>query len=184
MDSTLFCKSECVDGENDEGRMGTYKYHARFYGQPSHTYFPKKEGLIAATHSGGFDSMRGKIYTIVSQINSLTLAQSNACLKGQVAEAIQCQKQYRHFVVVLLLAFCFMLSLETFKKSLGKRGESLTDTQVEVLRASMYKFANASFDRWQKKIKKPFVTQVREHKENGNCVTVYISGFLSMNVYA
>lgn len=117
--------------------------------------------------------MRDVIYTIVSQINPLTLAQSNACLKGQVAEAIQCQKQYRHFVVVLLLAFCFMLTLQVFKKSLGKRGELLTEAEIKQLFELQYKLADILFDAWVLKHKE-ITTKVVHHSQNGNCVTVWI----------
>jgi len=121
--------------------------------------------------------MRGSTYTKVSQINPLTEAptggsQYNAYSMVQVAEAIQCQKQYRHFVVVLLLAFCFMLSLELFKKSLGKRGELLTEVEIKQLYDLQYKLADLLFDAWIMKSKT--VTKVVSHNKNGNCVSVFI----------
>jgi len=122
--------------------------------------------------------MRGKIYTIVSQGNPLTPttsggSQYNAYSRVQDAEAIQCQKQHRHFVVVLLLAFCFMVSLQQFKKSLGKKSELLTDEQVEKLRAAMYQVSDAFFDKW--KSEKPHApTTIVRHSQNGNCVSFLI----------
>lgn len=124
--------------------------------------------------------MKDAPYTMVSQINPLTEArmggsQYNAYSMVQVAEAMQCQKQYRHFVVVLLLAFCFMLSLEQFKKSLGKRAETLTDVQIEKLRASMYLVADTLFDTWKKPLVNVTVgTKVTIHNQNGNAVWISI----------
>ena len=130
--------------------------------------------------------MRETIYTIVSQIKSLTEvrkdgSQYNAYSTAQVAEAMQCQKQYRHFVVVLLLAFCYMVSLEQFKKSLGKKAHSLTDVQIEKMRVSMCLAADALFDKWKKPIVANAVTtKVVNHNQNGNavCISIFVPSYV------
>lgn len=66
-----------------------------------------------------------------------------------------------------------MLSLDTFKNTLGEKGKSLTDSEAEKLMLTQYKLANVLFDVWKRK------TKIVVHEKNGNCI--FISTFVEIN---
>ena len=97
--------------------------------------------------------------------------------------AIQCQKRhhclnfYRKgicWVVIPFLAFLRMLTLQTFKKSLGKRADGLSETEVQSLFTLQCKLADLLFDSWKVHLSTEAKTVVRTHKQNGNYVSVFV----------
>ena len=65
-----------------------------------------------------------------------------------------------------------MLTIQTFKKSLGKMGERLTDKEVEKLFQLQSQFANTLFDLWQSKSRVDIAVQAKitVHKKNGDAI--------------
>ncbi len=72
-----------------------------------------------------------------------------------------------------------MISVETFKKVLGKKSVGLSDTDIEKVMALQYKLANTLFDLWVKKSKITSIdTIVVTHKKDGNCVVIFDIGIM------
>ena len=97
----------------------------------------------------------------------------------------QCQRQDCHrncnrsglfMVITLPLAFLFMISLQTFKKALGKRWQYISDDEVEQLRDLQYKYANILFDIWSHEHRKQkSTTEVIEYQKDGNCIVMNLA---------
>ena len=83
----------------------------------------------------------------------------------------------------LFLFSTTMISLNIFKRALGKVGKELTDTQVKELMDLQYGLADILFDAWQKKNKD--VPQsvdtpvVIKHTKNGNFATIYTTDYFT-----
>lgn len=73
-----------------------------------------------------------------------------------------------------------MITLETFKKTLGEKGKHLTEQEVIKLRDVYYGFAHIFFDMFALKGTQKIVssTTIVAHKENGNACCSVTFGIL------
>ncbi len=98
-----------------------------------------------------------------------------------ISSATKCQRQRCHrncyldgflLVIILPLAFLFMISLQTFRKALGRRGKDLTEKEVKQLFELQCKLADVLFDVWKSKTVNTQTTKITTYSKNGNCVTL------------
>jgi len=77
-----------------------------------------------------------------------------------------------------------MLTIETFKKSLGDMGERLTEKELEKLLQFECQLANTLFDLWQPKSKGDAISGnvLVTHEKNGKWVASF--GFSFIYTYA
>lgn len=101
-------------------------------------------------------------YNVYMHISSATKCQRRKCHRNRYPSGL-CM------VIILPLAFLFMISLQTFKEALGKRGKDLTEIEVKQLFELQYKLADVLFDVWKSNAKKQETTEVTTYSENGNC---------------
>jgi len=78
-----------------------------------------------------------------------------------------------------------MLSLQTFKKSLGATGKQFTEVETQELLDFQYRLANVLFDIWHQKTRTEVEGGViMVNKKNGNWIVVDLRWSIFSYVYA